>query len=236
MPLHLGMSGPTGSDWFVTLERLSDNFFWNPGDSVWEDGPDPGAWEIDLTEGDGANVGSYAVAVSGLGDVGLVRVRVHDRDQADLVIAGGQTYVWGGNEVGAAELLAVLTKTNMIGTGRISTVSPIASGGRITLFRGDDYSNSDGRSLEWSDQFLEAAWPDLTGATVSFETADGTLVAAGTVVTPSGAAKRVRVELTSVQTTLPDPGVYDYRTVAVIAGRRVTLAAARIEVYDREDQ
>jgi hypothetical protein len=121
-----------------------------------------------------------------------------------------------------------------IGSGLITTISPIAAGGAITIMQGDDYSNSDGRALDWTD--TDAAWPTLTGATITFgaeRLASGvTFTKAGSVVTPTG-TKKVRVELTAAETATLAIGPYSYQVEAVLtSGRVITLASGTMTVQD----
>lgn len=101
-----------------------------------------------------------------------------------------------------------------IGSGQITTVSPVAQDGDVTTIRGDDYDNAHGRALDWTDS--EAAWPDLTGATIEV-IIGGIVELAGSVVTPSGSGKKVRLELTDVQTAAIRSGVHAFQVIATLA-------------------
>lgn len=88
-----------------------------------------------------------------------------------------------------------------IGSGQITTTSTVAQSGDIPeIVGGTDYNATDGNSFDWTDQ--SAAWPDLTGATVEWvgQSLGGSETLAMTVVTPTGASKKVRLELTAAQT------------------------------------
>lgn len=125
-----------------------------------------------------------------------------------------------------------------IGTGVISTVSPVSQGGDITLTRGDSYYNADGRALSWTGESADV-WPDLTGATITLNIGDGTLAATGSVVTPTG-TQVVRCELTSAQTTTLTTGTanrvtLDYDLKATLSNTHVvTLARGKCVVTDTE--
>lgn len=87
----------------VTLERLTDGFFWNRVSQTWTaPGSTPFASRtITLAEGAAENLGSYTGTVDGLGvqpDPGLVRIRVHSQtaSPANLVIQFIQGYVKSG--------------------------------------------------------------------------------------------------------------------------------------------
>jgi len=124
-----------------------------------------------------------------------------------------------------------------IGRGTAYVTAPVAETTAIEVRQGDDYLNADGRALEWA---TDAAgdWPTLTDATVAFTAAhvygSDTFTKAGTVVTATGATKRVRVELTAAETTGLQSGRWTYELVATLANASVvTLAAHRMTVHER---
>jgi hypothetical protein len=91
-----------------------------------------------------------------------------------------------------------------IGGGIVTIVSPLGPDGlTLTLVRGDDYSATDGRAIDWTD--TSAQWPTLTSGSIAFtakkNTRNSTLTVAGSIVTPTGVNKTVRVELTNAQTS-----------------------------------
>lgn len=120
-----------------------------------------------------------------------------------------------------------------IGTGAITVISPVALSGDITLISGDDYAAVDGRAIEW----ISADWPDLTGATIAFNTKTvvdtGAFTKAGVVVTPTG-TKRVRVEFTNVETAAFNTSApYKFDIQATLAsGRIVTLVRSHMLVKE----
>ena len=194
-----------------------------------------------MTEGVSLNLSSYSASISGLGDAGYIRVRVHDdTDASDKCIGGLQTFVWGGTEVDGPELITILAKANLIGGSVTVVTSPVAVSGKVTIYKGDAYTVARGRPLEWND--TNSAWPEnLSEADVSItlEVDDGAMVVIGSVVSDT----QVRVEPTGEDTDLLDEGQYDYRVVATfdITGtgdddQRVTLAAGKFMVLDREDE
>ena len=237
MPLYIGTSHTPAATLFATLQRLLDGFYWNVTASAWQAAPAVANKKVTLTEGSGENVGSYTASVTGLGDAGFVRVRVHDDADADETIKGDDVYVWGGEEVGGNYLVTINAKTVTIGSGSATVPAPLTVGGDLTLYRGDSYKVAQGRSLPWTD---DGEWPTLTGATITLEIEDGLLVADGDVVTATGSPKEVRVELSGTDTSSVPEGVYTYRVVATFPGTgtatdRVTLAAGACHVLDRED-
>jgi hypothetical protein len=89
-----------------------------------------------------------------------------------------------------------------VGSGQVTTVSTVAQSGDMTeVIAGADYLTADGYQFDWTD--ASAAWPTLTAATIEWEASGGgqTYTAAGSVVTATGASKKVRLELTAAQTT-----------------------------------
>lgn len=101
-----------------------------------------------------------------------------------------------------------------IGSGQITTVSPVAQDGDVETIQGDDYDNAHGRALDWTDD--SAAWPELTDATIAV-IIGGIVELAGSVVTATGDGKKVRVELTDVQTAAIRPGVHAFQVVATLS-------------------
>ena len=109
----------------------------------------------------------------------------------------------------------------------VSISSPVATNGDILVYAGDDYYAADGRAIDITD--LSGAWPDLTSATVMFYA--GTLSKAMTVIVPSGASKKVRLEFSQVETTSVLPKTSRYRIVATLADGHVsTLVEAILTV------
>ncbi len=120
-----------------------------------------------------------------------------------------------------------------IGSGQITTVSNISQGGLIVLVRGDDYKAADGEALDWVD--VDAAWPALTSAAVSFGVNHGALIVTGSVITPTGAGKTVRAEPTAAQTASLSAGTYTYQVTATLAdSNRVTLVSGFVRVLERD--
>lgn len=106
-----------------------------------------------------------------------------------------------------------------IGSGQITTVTPVAQSGDVTIVQGDDYLAVDGRAIDWTD--VDAGWPDLTGATIAVEI-NGTSYP-GSVVTATGPGK-VRLQLTDTQTALMSSGARRFGVTATDAdGHVITL-------------
>lgn len=83
-----------------------------------------------------------------------------------------------------------------IGSGQISVVNMVAQSGDISIVKGDDYYNADGRALDWTE--TDGTWPTLTTASVKFYYNSTSWNM--TVVTATGSSKKVRLELASSDT------------------------------------
>lgn len=96
MSLHISTVFQTGRTLSATIERLSDGFFWNGVSFV--SSPSFASKKISLTEGSSENAESYEAEVTGLGDPGVVRVRVHDEDSSNVCVGAMETGVLNGVE------------------------------------------------------------------------------------------------------------------------------------------
>jgi hypothetical protein len=111
-----------------------------------------------------------------------------------------------------------------IGSGQIVTTSIVASNGDTTTYRGDDYNDTDGRRIDWTD--ASVSWPTLTGATITIQIG-GDVSFSGTVITATGANKKVGIELTAAQTlTIPEGRIPFVVVATLTSGRVVTLVDA----------
>lgn len=106
--------------------------------------------------------------------------------------------VWAVNKAG----VEYLNGSNI----SLTVIAPVAVGGDVEIIQGDGYLDAQGRALAWETSEADQ-WPDLTTATAPTFYAKNLVTGAlfnktGTVVTPSGANKRVRVELTTTETAV----------------------------------
>jgi len=108
-------------------------------------------------------------------------------------------------------------------SGTINIVSPIATSGDLDIISGDDYKAADGRAITWS----SSDWPDLTGATITFNTGGLSYAMTATVV-GSGVSQTVQLELTTTQSQ-ELYGEFDFKVKAVLAmsAHIVTLVSAQ---------
>jgi hypothetical protein len=121
-----------------------------------------------------------------------------------------------------------------IGAGKVVLRSPVTDGGKhLIMVRGDDYSAAAGQPLDWTDE--GGNWPDLTDATITLtirgapaDGVDGSILMqkVGSVITPTGDDKTVRVEPSSADTSALAPvskgNVFDVQAT-LSNGRIVTL-------------
>jgi len=116
-----------------------------------------------------------------------------------------------------------------INPAQVTVTSPVATDGTsITVVRGDDYLNTDGRALT----FTGATWPTLTAGTVALIVdTSGTPTSYSGVIT---AATSCYVELTTTQTTaLSARRTYDYDLQATLSnGSIVTLVQGTLLVVE----
>jgi hypothetical protein len=142
-----------------------------------------------------------------------------------------------GSQAGAL-FYAMTNEVAALQGAAITYAGPVATGGTVSLVRGDDYKNTDGRALVFTN--AAGSWANLTSASVTFtvlqkstvpnSTPITALMQSGTVVTPSGSNQQVRFDLTAAETLLP-VGLYSYSVTAVLSdGSTVTLSTGNCYV------
>lgn len=192
-----------------------------------------------LVDTAGVNVGgSVTTGFVGLG-AGFYLLTVSIPDQfvgALKVLRSGTLIAVAQINPHDAENSDARTSSRVAAGGHVTYTGPVAPAGNVTVIRGDDYNQADGRALEWS-TVTEGEWPDLTGATIGMkiETHAGgdVLTVAGSVATATGASKRVRAQLSSGQTSAFAVGSYAFDVQATLAsGRKVTLVRGTLTVLE----
>lgn len=111
----------------------------------------------------------------------------------------------------------------------ITVTSPVVSGSGITILRGYDYLDADGRAID----LASTAWPDLTGATVNMVQRDAarTLWHAMSVPVAGAGSQSVRLEMDDSFTLGLRAGRFDLRVAATLAnGDVVDLADIELTV------
>lgn len=175
------------------------------------------------------SVPSAAAISDAVWDEALAGHAVAGSTGAALTAAGGATdflsvQVPGSYASGTAGYIL-----GSINPAQVTVTSPVATDGTsITVVRGDDYLNTDGRALT----FTGATWPTLTAGTVALIVdTSGTPTSYSGVIT---AATSCYVELTTTQTTaLSARRTYDYDLQATLSnGHIVTLVQGTLLVNE----
>lgn len=112
----------------------------------------------------------------------------------------------------------------------VKVTGPVVSGGDLLLIPGDVYDADDSRQLEWT----STAWPNLTGATVTFTASNGVTKAMSVITAGgSGTTQKIRLELTAAE-SLSLEGRFSFTVKAAlqISGNVVTLVRAHGECDD----
>ena len=131
---------------------------------------------------------------------------------------------------------AIKAKTDTLGSAAITVTSPVSSTSDITIQQYDDYHNTEGRSLDWSNSDGDWGPDDITDATVEFLIRDARetikLEVAGSVVTPTG-TQVVRVVLANTDTadlTTTARYTYQLRLILDSSERQETIATGVVAV------
>lgn len=184
----------------------------------------------DLEAAHGA--GSWQTAAAGPSAAAIADA-VWDEALSGHTTAGSAGAALSAAEAPTADEVAAAVAT-VLRRAELIVRTPVLQASLIEIIRGDDYSATDGRALEW--ELTDAA--DLTGATVVFGIeVDGTDVTLGTgsVLTPGEATQTLRVELTAAETTDLDESQaqgWPYTVTAVRDGRRLSYLTGRARVRD----
>ena len=217
----LPSQGETNADWFTLLCLDAAGDEWEPLTIAFDTLMDTSVAAI--------LVDTTAIVVSTGTTIPALIAALNDPTVAAIADAIWDELLAGHLTAGTSGLAL-----SYIGTGLITTSTPVSVDSDITLYEGDDYYAADGNSLDWTD--TDSVWPVLTAATIKMyvRAADGTQWSgAGSVVVAVGAGKKVRVELTAAETTAlidkPTPSTYRVRAT-LASGHIVTLAAGWLTV------
>lgn len=105
MPAYLKHTAATGGSYAATVQRLSDGYWFTPGNSAFAANPVYADKRITLAEGANELVGSYIATVanlSGIGNIsepGLVRIRIHNQSASNTTVLTEDFFVYQGNLV-----------------------------------------------------------------------------------------------------------------------------------------
>lgn len=147
----------------------------------------------------------------------------------------------GGSFTSQLHSLQAIRNTPPLGTnlavGNVSMISPVVSGGDLTVVQGDDYSAADGRALIWSAD----RWPNLSAAVAIeclYQRGDSTGIWSGEVVASGTGMQTVRCNVAGSQTAVLEPTAsgseYVFMVTATLAGgRKATLVRGRMRVVGR---
>jgi len=146
-----------------------------------------------------------------------------------------------------ASSAAIKAKTDLISATSITVASPVAASGEVTIFRGDDYADADGRALTFT--VANYSGPSLAGATTTmaliskanYERGLQTSALSVTATVTGTTTLTIKVDLTAAQTAAlaSNPSlIYTYyyqvrSTTAAPASRKITLAQDKLIVRPR---
>jgi hypothetical protein len=140
----------------------------------------------DSLEANRDNIGTAGAGLTGLAD------------PLDNAVPGDYAAGTGGYALGR------------LGRGELSVTSPVLANGDVETYQGATYNNTYGTALEWTDD--DNAWPTLTDAVILVLVNGNSF--SGSVVTPTGDGKTVRLELTATHSAAIDEGGHDFQVWA----------------------
>lgn len=153
---------PQTGDAYAFMNDNSTDGNQNVNVKVWDDNPLSGTFVSEVREAVGmasANLDTQLAAIEAQTD--------------DIGPAGAGLTAIPWNASWDAEVQSEVTDALVASSIPLTVVSPLAVNSNLTLIRGDDYYNADGRAITFT--FTSA--PDITGATARFKwTVDGALV------------------------------------------------------------
>ena len=109
MGIKISYTDVTGQSVAASIERLSDNYFWNNILKKYESSILFSDKKITMTEGSNENVGTYIGTNNGSLGTGDLLVRMHDLNDANISMASGQVYVLDGEEASRPVVIGNIT-------------------------------------------------------------------------------------------------------------------------------
>ena len=166
----------------------------------------------------------FDISTSGVSqEVNAVLTAAHgEGDWGTTNLSGGEVVVGSFTDLALSQLEG----------GGITVVSPLYKDGTISIVQGDDYLQSDGRSLNFISTTINQ-WPDLTGASVQFKAKQKLEFwhVEGEIVSATG-TQHIRVQLNSSQTN-KTAGWWDYQVRLVLSNNhQLTIAEGRLQIVD----
>jgi len=126
-----------------------------------------------------------------------------------------------GNGGGECTSLSAGALAQLAAVKTITTIGPVITVTKLALVQGDDYLTADLTQLQFTN--TTGSWPDLTGATVKLyiyrivNEVFTTVIANGTVITPTGTGQRVDIELPHAKSILLNTKEWAFGVVAILA-------------------
>jgi|TARA_R110000751_G_scaffold60240_2_gene125897 hypothetical protein len=105
MGIKINYTDVTGQNTVATIERLSDNYFWNNSLNEFEVSVEFSNKKIAMIEGSNENIGTYTGTNNGNLGTGDFLVRIHDLDNSNVTVASDQVSVVDGEESNATTAL-----------------------------------------------------------------------------------------------------------------------------------
>lgn len=207
---------------------------------VWNGGTGNSGLTLTVTLRDSAyvSVTSGLTGVAEVGSTGIYRwyyAAFADGFVGFVELLSGSTVktVFPVSPADAADILpAIKAKTDTLGGATVTVVAPVTDAGSFSIIQGDDYQDTDGRSLEWTN--AGGTWPDLTSATITFTMDRGSeeFAKTGSVIVPTGVGQKVRIELTKAETAARSVGGWSFSVRAKLASnnREITLVSGWLSV------
>lgn len=167
------------------------------------------------------------VAASGHNVAGTIGQKINSAggaaDPLTNVVPGSYAAGTAGYAIGTY-IDAKISSRSTLNAATVSYAGPVSTVGNVTLIMGADYNVTDGTDLNWS----ATTWPNLTGATITFDTNGMLADITGSVITPTGNQK-VSVGITAAQTLAGKQGVGIFQVWATLSsGRAVVLVSGNL--------
>lgn len=172
MSVEFILDADTGGTFVVTVERISDGYFWNETTSAFASAPAFADKKIALAEGSAENLRSYTgTAGASLGSPGWCRVRWHDdADANDVTVAVALVYIDSDAEVVSQSVIDAITGAPVgTVTGTPSATSIQVTGADISS-TDDTYNSCYMKFISGNLKGVSMPITDFVGSTKTFTT------------------------------------------------------------------